>query len=296
MSAVKAPAAGVQITLGGWLRTIFDLMRGTLCVSAFASAMVGYWLSIRHFDLLDRRAYAAALSTACAVAFANTLNDVLDVDIDHVNNARRPIPSGRCRQRDAVILSVLFCAASLALGLLAGPRMFVLALFALVASAVYDVWARNMAVFGNLVVAILGALTLTVGYFVVAGRQFPVAPVVCTLLFIFARELLGTVCDIEGDRAGGRTSAAMLWGEGTVLMASFVLAVSSIVVMCLAVIVGPVTFPLLYLACAFVTSIVPVGTAIAAIWRDHSHANIRRTSGHLKWVLMLTTISFLLLI
>lgn len=283
---------------GGFARAIrpyVELARPTLCLSGLGSALVSYWLAIGRFDLTSA-ASAAALAVAFALAFANIVNDVIDVPIDRVNNARRPIASGRVTPRRAVALAGACGAASVTLGWIAGGRVLALTLAALALALLYDVWARKVPLLGNAIVALLGALTLSVGFALAPGGTFPLMPFLTSLLFILAREFVGTVCDAGGDRAGGRVSVAMLWGAGPVLAISLALALLSALAMCAAVLVRPVSRPALYLACACATSIAPTAAAAIAIWRDRSPDNIRRVSGRLKLVLMATTLSFLLLV
>jgi 4-hydroxybenzoate polyprenyltransferase len=296
MRTVKPRFAPARQRFGQAPRAALDLARLSLCLSAFASAIVSYWLATRRFDPLSLPALAAALAVACAVGFANALNDIIDVEVDRVNNSRRPIPSGRISQRAAAWLAGLLGAASLGLGLLAGGRMALLAAFALLASLAYDLWARNVPILGNAIVALLGALTLAAGFMVVEAGAFPAAPFVCSFLFILGREFAGTVCDLAGDREGGRRSVAMLWGPRATLLASLALAACSALAMIAAAWLQPAARPAAYLACAAATSIAPTLAAAAAIWRDQRPENIRVVSGRLKYVLMFTTLSFLLLV
>jgi geranylgeranylglycerol-phosphate geranylgeranyltransferase len=296
MSTVKPRFAISRLPLGQALGSLFELARFPLCVSAGASALVSYWLAIRQFDLLSGRALATALAVACAIGFANVLNDIIDVEIDRINSPRRPIPAGRASVRAAWWLTGGLCVASLGLGLLAGPRMALLTAFAIAGSLAYDLWARNIALVGNALVALLCALTLAAGSTVAETGMFPAAPFVCTFLFILARELIGAVSDLAGDRAGGRRTVAMLWGAEVTLLVSMALAICSAVALCAAAWLVPARYPAAFLACAAVTTVGPVALAIAAIWRDRSADNIRTVSWRLRPVLLMTTGSFLLLV
>jgi 4-hydroxybenzoate polyprenyltransferase len=277
------------------LRAYLEVIRFALCAVAFVLALVGYWLAIRRFDRLNLQSLTAALAVACALAFANALNDIVDRETDQVNSPHRPIPSGRIDPRHAKWLVCWLGAISLICGAFSGGRMFLLAIFAVLSSALYNVWARKIALLGNSMVAVLCALTLAAGYCVAAG-EFPFIPFASTFLFILARELIGTIGDAAGDRAGGRVSACMLWGAGTVLGISLALALLAVLVLCSPFFFADLVYPLGYILCISFTSIIPIGRAIFAIWKDRDPINIRRVSYSLRLVFFLNVLAFLWLV
>ncbi len=276
------------------VRPYLEITRFTLCAIVFAMALEGYWLAIRRFEPFQPEALLAALTVACAIGFANAFNDIVDEPVDRVNAPRRPIPSGRIGLAQAKWLVALLCLLSVALGALAGPRMLLLTLGALAGSALYNLWARRVPLLGNALVALLCALTLSAGYCVARDGVFPIVPFASSFTFILARELLGTAGDVAGDRVGGRVTLAMLLGARPVL--GLCLGLALLALLLLASAVWYVAYPAFYLACLLLTSLLPIGLAARALWRDHSPERIRAVSYRMRVVFAANIVTFLFLV
>lgn len=275
------------------IRPYLELVRFTLCLIVFAMALEGYWLALGRFDWFRTEAILAALTVACAIGFANAMNDLIDAPVDRVNAPRRPIPSGAISENRARTLVIALGSLSLVLGYSAGVRMGALALGALLGSVLYNLWARKIALVGNLIVALLCALTLAAGYCVVMGGTFPFVPFASAFTFLLAREMLGTVCDMEGDRVGGRTTLAMVLGPNIVLLICLGLALLALAMQCAAVILGQVAYPAIYLACVFCASLAPVAWAAWTLVRDRRPARVRAVSFRLRLVFIANIVTFL---
>lgn len=278
------------------LRPYLEITRITLCAIVFVMALEGYWLAIRRFELFKLEALLAALTVACAIGFANALNDIVDEQTDRVNAPRRPIPSGQIGLAQAKTLVALLCLLSLGLGSLAGPRMLLLTIGALAGSALYNLWARKVPLLGNVIVATLCALTLSAGYFVAANGVFPLVPFASSFIFLLARELLGTVGDRAGDQAGGRVTLTMLLGERAVLALCLGLALLALALLASAAWLEPVAYPAFYIACVLLTSLAPIGLAAISIWRDASPAHVRTVSYRMRVVFIANIVTFLFLV
>lgn len=57
----------------------------------------------------------ASLAIGLAVAFANVVNDIVDVRVDAITKPGRPLPSGRLSRRTAFILAAGLAVASIGL-------------------------------------------------------------------------------------------------------------------------------------------------------------------------------------
>ncbi len=84
----------------------------------------------------------------CAVAFAgaavNTFNDFVDRERDRVVWQARPIPSGRVKPKEALILVVILLAASLSMcWLLFNPLTFFILFLSVVLSCLYSAYLRD---------------------------------------------------------------------------------------------------------------------------------------------------------
>ncbi|WP_232667656.1 UbiA family prenyltransferase [Pseudonocardia sp. TRM90224] len=150
---------------------------------------------------------------------AHYLGDYLDRNLDAIGKAHRPIPSGRLAPRTALTCGV---AGMIAVGALATAAGWVTGLIAAGAVAgvlAYSGWLKANGLAGNLVRGLLGALTLLYGAAIVPAFDWRV--LVFALAFCLhdtASNVVGTLRDVVGDRAGGyrtlpveRGTAAGVW-------------------------------------------------------------------------------------
>lgn len=278
------------------LRWYARLVRLAPCLVIFALALEGYCLAIRRLEWPSGAALATAGAAACALAFANALNDLVDIAIDRVNYPARPLVSGPIHARAAGRLVALLAVASLACALAAGTRMFWLTLLALLGAAVYSLWASRVALLGNLIVALLYSCAIIAGYCVAPGGTLPAIPFAGSFMFMLGREFVGTISDAAGDRLGGRVSVCMLWGQRRVLGAGLVLALLASATLLSAGWFGSLAYARLYCASMVCSSVLPLLYAVAALWRDARIENIRAVGLRLRIIFVLNLGSFLLLI
>ncbi|HEV2639438.1 MAG TPA: UbiA family prenyltransferase [Actinocrinis sp.] len=132
------------------------------------------------------------------------LSDYFDRDLDAASKPHRPIPSGRLAPGVALACGV---AAMIAVGVLAvvsGRSTAVIAVCAVAAVVAYGRWLKATGLSGNLIRGLLGALALLYGAAVVPKIDSKV--LVFALAFWLhdsASNLVGTLRDVAGDRAGG---------------------------------------------------------------------------------------------
>ncbi len=278
------------------IRTYLALMRFIVCLSVFLMAVIGYWLSIHQFDFWNGSAFLAAVAIGAALAFNNTLNDILDAEADKINYPDRPIPSGAVTLSEAKWVTVFFLAVSLLFGFLAGWWMFLFTVFLLIAGAIYDLWACKIPILGKVIVAAWSALTLATGYFITTTGELPIVPILAALFFILAREFIETISDDSGDRMGGRRSIYAWWGKTRVLQICFALVIASIIVLFIPFFTVDLSSRLLYALTITLLLILPVTIAIVSVWRDQSPANIRSVAHWVGVVFFSSFVSFLWLV
>ncbi|MFI6763765.1 UbiA family prenyltransferase [Micromonospora sp. NPDC050417] len=133
------------------------------------------------------------------------LSDYFDRRLDAVSKPHRPIPSGRLRPATALRSGVACLLVVAALATVSGVWTLLVAVAAAAAIVAYGRGLKARGLAGNLVRGALGALTLAYGV-AVAGPPMHW----WVLLFVAAfwahdssSNLVGTLRDIAGDRAGG---------------------------------------------------------------------------------------------
>ena len=143
----------------------------------------------------------AALATLLAAASANAWNDYRDIDIDRINQPQRPLPSGMVSLRAALIFSIVLATLSIVLAALISPIALAIAVGSIILLYVYSVWLKSTVLLGNATVALISALSPIFGG-VAAGNAGPSLWLgAIVFVGIFAREVLKTLADYEGDNA-----------------------------------------------------------------------------------------------
>lgn len=155
---------------------------------------------------------AHALIAACGPMLGwlggHYLGDYYDRYLDAIGKAQRPIPSGRLAPGTARACGLLAVLAAGGITILIDPLLVLVVLLALAGITAYSKILKGRHIWGNAVRGTLTALAVLYGAAVAAPpgeppswRAVPVAVVV--LLHDTSTNLVGTLRDIDGDRAGG---------------------------------------------------------------------------------------------
>lgn len=177
----------------------------------------------------------AALAPVLGWVSGHYLGDYFDRRLDAVAKPQRPIPSGRLSPAAALAGGLVCAAVSLVALVVANWR--ILPVFAVTMAGIvgYSTLFKKAGFAGNVSRGALTALALVIGSMVAAPwPPWVLAPVaVGFLLHDTASNLVGTVRDVDGDRAGGYRSvpvrhgvtaavrlAGGLWAAGAVLVAA----------------------------------------------------------------------------
>ncbi|QFZ21232.1 UbiA family prenyltransferase [Saccharothrix syringae] len=154
------------------------------------------------------RLVAAWAAPTAAWLGGHYLGDWFDRDLDAGSKPHRPIPSGRLGLRTALVCGNACIAVLIGLALAGGWRTTLAAVLGVFGIVAYSRWLKARGIAGNLVRGALGAVALLFGA-CAAGPWPPgaVAPLL-VLAAVFwlhdtASNLVGTLRDVAGDRAGG---------------------------------------------------------------------------------------------
>jgi geranylgeranylglycerol-phosphate geranylgeranyltransferase len=268
----------------GYLRMIRPLN----CTIALIAVFVGAWIGKK--AMFDPRLLCAGVAAFLVCAFGNVVNDLKDIEIDKINNPRRPLPSGAVSKTITVMLAVfLFFAAStcsLSLGLY--PSLLICgALLILLGYAFYF----KRTVLGNFVVALVSGLSFILGG-IITRNPVCLVPFVFSFLIHTPREILKDVIDMEGDKAGGVSSLPIILG----VVPSY--RVSAFMLCCLCILL-PFPYLLSLLGTAYLAVIV-IGIypllvfMIVQLFRRPVHKDLPRYSSLLKVVMVIGLIGMIL--
>jgi 4-hydroxybenzoate polyprenyltransferase/geranylgeranylglycerol-phosphate geranylgeranyltransferase len=131
--------------------------------------------------------------------------DYFDRELDALTKPHRPIPSGRIRPLTARNLMIILIGSGGILAVLANPLTVLLALPATVFGIAYARWLKGRGLWGNVSRGLPTALTVLYGSMTV--RALPVPELIPLAVMFWVHDsgsnLLGALCDRDGDGAGG---------------------------------------------------------------------------------------------
>lgn len=177
-------------------------------IAGVGVALGAWWTGGRLNDRHVLSAIAAALALA---AFANTANDIHDIEIDRVVHPERPLPRGLVSLRVASRVAIVAAVVALVAATLARPVLGLLTIAVLAAMFFYSGAFKRYGLPGNLLVAVIASLPFLYGGWA-AGRPRPALALVALAVPLhLAREIAKDLDDVGGD-AGARSTLPVAHG------------------------------------------------------------------------------------
>ncbi|MCP4723920.1 MAG: UbiA family prenyltransferase [bacterium] len=194
----------------GRVLNILIITRPLNVVITAVSVWVGCWYAeaeIGAFTLFN-----ACFSAGLICAAGNIFNDYLDVEADRVIKPGRPFAAGKVTSTDMIVSGILLFVFGLYLSFQIGYLCFIIAAGTVIGLMFYNVSAKNIPFFGNVLVGVLSSLAFFYGS-AAAGRIWAAAvPGIFSLLYHTGREILKDVEDIEGDKRTERRTIPIEYG------------------------------------------------------------------------------------
>ena len=155
----------------------------------------------------------AALSAALINGAGNTFNDLVDIEIDRINRPERPLPSGRISPLAARGQILILTTAGCLVGFWLSPWHGLIALLVALLLAIYSIFLKNSLLWGNILVAFIGAIAFPYGALAAGDLGRAWIPALFALLFHIGREIVKDIEDIDGDRIRGEHTLPLRWGR-----------------------------------------------------------------------------------
>ena len=155
----------------------------------------------------------AALSAALINGAGNAFNDLMDIDIDRINRPLRPLPAGRLSPNAARRQSLLLALAGGALAFWLSPWHGLIALAVAALLAFYSLALKNSLLWGNVLVAFVGAIAFPYGALAAGGLGRSWIPALFAFLFHLGREIVKDIEDVAGDQIRGERTLPLCWGR-----------------------------------------------------------------------------------
>lgn len=159
------------------------------------------------------------------------LSDYLDLNLDTIQKAHRPIPSGRMHPYEALISGGIFACIGISLTTFLGIQNLILIIFASFLVYCYARITKPLGLFGNINRGALAVVSFLFGVFSF-GEPLSTIPVSIWLLCIvfllhdMNTNLVGTLRDIESDKKGGYHTIPVTYGLKTAVYFAIMLSIS----------------------------------------------------------------------
>lgn len=186
-------------------------------VGILSGSLIGYGAT--HVHLIPYHIVLAVLAAGVLNAASNGINQICDFENDRINKPHRPLPSGQMTHRQAWVFVVVTYAIALLLVVTINWQIFVIYVFAALATLAYSVpplrlkrrtWGSN-----GIIALVRGGLLKVAGWAAVATVLHSIEPWYIGSIYVVF--LLGATttkdfADIEGDRAAGCITLPVRYG------------------------------------------------------------------------------------
>lgn len=203
------------------LLDILKLTRFINCLMAMVGVYIGAFMTWTHPAYYNPLVAALAAFFVCAAG--NVLNDLADIEIDRINRPDRVLVKGTITISHARWLTVIFSLLAVILALAVNTAVLIVVLVALGLLVVYNFRLKKVPLLGNIIIAMLSALTFLTGGWAINHQWVlqlpgPLIPAVFAFFFHLVREIVKDVEDIEGDAHAGVETLPQVIGISRALM------------------------------------------------------------------------------
>ena len=214
--------------MGQTIKGLFKLSRPlSTLTGVLIAALGGYVAGTGAWE----KVALAALATLFVAASSNAWNDYRDIEIDRINQPRRPLPSGMVTPRAALVFSIVLAVLSLIIAALISPLALLIAVASNALLYLYSIRLKSTVLLGNITLALISAMSPIFGG-VAAGNVRPSLWLgAIVFVGILGREILKTLADYEGDHAHNVRTIATAWGPRPARIFFFVVLGVTAVVM-----------------------------------------------------------------
>ncbi|MEM3614125.1 MAG: UbiA family prenyltransferase [Nitrososphaerales archaeon] len=244
------------------------------------STMVGFavivGMTVSNFSKISYSAAGLGFLTGFFISsYSMIINDRYDIEVDRVNNPKRPLASGAVSIKEAeAFAAILLILGLISAAILGWLTFFIAAAFALIAW-LYNYKVKKYGLLGNSLVSASVAIPYIYGAVAIGAQQEPLVYFLALTSFLagLGREVVKTICDVEGDELRDIRSVARIWGAKT---AAKIGALFFILAVCVSLI--PLALQIVGVVYGVLVS-APIGIFIALaakVSRDYSSENAYR--------------------
>jgi geranylgeranylglycerol-phosphate geranylgeranyltransferase len=178
-----------------------------ICIIAGELLVTGTSISI--YDLIKGFLVGFFISSSALI-----LNDYFDIEADKINSPSRPIPSGKVKPYEVVILSIITAIIGFSIALFINITAIAIAVIFWIIGFLYNWKLKETGLLGNIMVSSSVAITFIFGGVIVGN---PLDKLVWFFAFIvffidLGEEIASGAMDLEGDKKRKSKSIAIING------------------------------------------------------------------------------------
>jgi 4-hydroxybenzoate polyprenyltransferase/geranylgeranylglycerol-phosphate geranylgeranyltransferase len=146
-----------------------------------------------------------------------SLSDFFDRKLDKIQKKHRPIPSGRVKSYEILVMGAFFAFLGLYLSIILGLDNLFISLFAAVLVLTYAKFSKSRGMIGNFNRGLITGSAFFFGVFSVYDSIMSIPIYIILISFIFIihdinSNLIGAIRDVEGDKIGGYFTFPVKYG------------------------------------------------------------------------------------
>jgi len=189
-----------------------EILRPHLALMAGICALSS-WLYLADPPIFSQ-GFLLFLSVFLISAGTMPLNDVIDLSADRINRPQRPLPSGRLRISEAIVLFTVTSGTGLLAAWLINGRAGMWALLIFLLAGFYNIKGKKWGLWGNIMVSASVMSTFVMGTLAADRSASPLLVYAMFLGFLISLtlETAGDLLDEAGDRKTYGSSFAIRWG------------------------------------------------------------------------------------
>jgi geranylgeranylglycerol-phosphate geranylgeranyltransferase len=222
----------------------------------------------------------ACLSGGFIMAGANTINDVLDIEIDRINQPQRPLVIGKLSPAQARNIAWWEFGIGVLLSIFINWQAIVIAVVFSALLILYSYKLKRLPLVGNFMVSLATAMTFIYGGIAVNRIQRTLIPTVLAFLYHFGREIIKDIQDMKGDGYENAKTFPLVYGENAALIIATIIFFSLLGLLPLPYLFG--WYQIWYLTIVLVGVYPVIIFVIFRMWKDRSSWNLGFLSNILK--------------
>jgi geranylgeranylglycerol-phosphate geranylgeranyltransferase len=221
------------------VKTFLDLMRVRNAVISFLGVFVGAVVFSLGWPQNIWNVLAAAASAAFILGGGNILNDYFDLEIDRVNQPKRPLPSGRITKSDAFMVALALFLAGLGFAKSINNYCLSIAAFNTFLLIIYARYSKKLLFVANICISYLVASVFIYGAATVYSPMQGLNPdgvklgailLACSFLLNLSRELVKDIEDMEGDQKSYSLTVPLRYGAETAKIIAIASSLAAVVI------------------------------------------------------------------